>query len=176
MTLALIVAAARNRVIGLNNAMPWHLPADLRYFKQVTLGKPVIMGRNTFESIGRPLPGRDNIVVTRNPAFEAAGVSVVHSLEEALALGSRLLSEQGRPEAELMLIGGAQLYAQAMPLADRLYITEVDAEPEGDAWFPVIDKRQWQEVAREHLPASAENPYACSFCVLERKAGSAGKG
>ena len=125
MTLALIVAAARNRVIGLNNAMPWHLPADLRYFKQVTLGKPVIMGRNTFESIGRPLPGRDNIVVTRNPAFEAAGVSVVHSLEEALALGSRLLSEQGRPEAELMLIGGAQLYVQAMPLADRLYITEV---------------------------------------------------
>lgn len=170
MTLALVVAAARNRVIGLGNAMPWHLPADLRYFKKITLGKPVIMGRNTFESIGRPLPGRTNIVVTRNVSFRAEGVCVVHSLEAALELSSRILSEQDNAGGEVMVIGGAQLYAQALPLADRLYLTEVDAEPQGDAWFPALDSNQWQEVAREELPASAQNPYACSFLVLERKA------
>lgn len=169
MSLALIVAAARNHVIGLDNAMPWHLPEDLRYFKRMTLGKPVIMGRKTFESIGKPLSGRDNIIVTRNAGFAAEGVHIVFSLEEALALGRRLLAEQGNADGELMVIGGAQLYAQALPMADRLYLTEVHAEPEGDAFFPVIDRNAWREVAREdHGPCDA-NPHAYSFLILERK-------
>ncbi|ASJ23610.1 dihydrofolate reductase [Laribacter hongkongensis] len=136
--LALIAARARNGVIGLDNRMPWHLPEDLAYFKRVTLGKPVVMGRKTFESIGRPLPGRLNIVVTRNPGWQAAGVQVAHSLDAALALAAAAVPE------EIMLIGGAELYRQALPQADVLYLTEIDAEFAGDAFFPEVDLARWR--------------------------------
>ena len=136
--LALIAARARNGVIGLDNLMPWHLPEDLAYFKRVTLGKPVVMGRKTFESIGRPLPGRLNIVVTRNPDWQAAGVQVAHSLDAALALAAAAAPE------EIMLIGGAELYRQALPQADVLYLTEIDAEFAGDAFFPEVDLARWR--------------------------------
>ncbi|MBE5530116.1 dihydrofolate reductase [Laribacter hongkongensis] len=136
--LALIAARARNGVIGLDNRMPWHLPEDLAYFKRVTLGKPVVMGRKTFESIGRPLPGRLNIVVTRNPGWQAAGVQVAHSLDAALALAAAAAPE------EIMLIGGAELYRQALPQADVLYLTEIDAEFAGDAFFPEVDLARWR--------------------------------
>ncbi len=136
--LALIATRARNGVIGLDNRMPWHLPEDLAYFKRVTLGKPVVMGRKTFESIGRPLPGRLNIVVTRNPDWQAAGVQVAHSLDAALALAAAAAPE------EIMLIGGAELYRQALPQADVLYLTEIDAEFAGDAFFPEVDLARWR--------------------------------
>lgn len=136
--LALIAARARNGVIGLDNRMLWHLPEDLAYFKRVTLGKPVVMGRKTFESIGRPLPGRLNIVVTRNPDWQAAGVQVAHSLDAALALAAAAAPE------EIMLIGGAELYRQALPQADVLYLTEIDAEFAGDAFFPEVDLARWR--------------------------------
>ena len=136
--LALIAARARNGVIGLDNRMPWYLPEDLAYFKRVTLGKPVVMGRKTFESIGRPLPGRLNIVVTRNPGWQAAGVQVAHSLDAALVLAAAAVPE------EIMLIGGAELYRQALPQADVLYLTEIDAEFAGDAFFPEVDLARWR--------------------------------
>lgn len=170
MKIALIVAMARNRVIGKNNTMPWHLPEDLRYFKRITLNKPVIMGRNTFESIGKPLPQRSNIIISRNPAYQAAGATVVNSLEQALLQAQHLLQKQQAPQdSELMIIGGAQIYSQALPLAERLYLTEVAAEPEGDAFFPAFDRSNWQEVAREDHKACERNPYDYSFIVLDRK-------
>lgn len=165
MKIALVVAAARNRAIGLNNKMPWHLPEDLKYFKRVTMGKPVIMGRNTFESIGRPLPGRPNIVISRNADYQAEGITLVNSLEAALQAAAQLLPPG---TDEVMVIGGAQIYAQALAKADRLYLTEVDAEPEADAFFPAIDRKEWREVARESHAACERNPYAYSFVVLER--------
>lgn len=163
---ALIVAVAANNVIGRNNALPWHLPEDLRYFKQVTLGKPVVMGRKTFESIGRPLPGRTNIVVTRNARFSAPGIEVAGSLDAALAAAERVACRDG--VAEVMVIGGAKIYAAALPRAQRLYITEVHARVDGDALLPEIDWRQWQEVSREHHAASAPDAYAYSFVRYER--------
>lgn len=167
MKLALIVAMARNRVIGKNNKMPWHLPEDLRYFKRVTLGKPVVMGRNTFESIGKPLVQRPNIIISRNPDYRVEGASVVHSLDAALTLGSSLLQHA---DDELMIIGGAQIYAQALPQAQRLYLTEVQASPDGDAFFPAFERSDWVEVAREEHPACERNPYAYNFLVLDRRA------
>ena len=166
MKLALIVAAARNRAIGLHNKMPWHLPEDLKYFKRVTLGKPVIMGRNTFESIGRPLPGRPNIVISRNADYKADGITLVNSLDAALKAAQQLLPAG---QDEVMVIGGAQIYAQALPQATRLYLTEVDAEPEADAFFPAISRSEWQETARESHAACERNPYAYSFVVLEKR-------
>lgn len=139
--LTLVVAMARGRVIGTDNAMPWHLPEDLKHFKAVTLGKPIIMGRKTWDSIGRPLPGRRNIVVTRNEAWQADGAEVAHSLEEALGLVADC--------AEACVIGGAELYRQALPLADRLSLTEIDLEVAGDAFFPAWDDGIWQESVRE---------------------------
>jgi dihydrofolate reductase len=165
MKLALIVAAARNRAIGLHNKMPWHLPEDLKYFKRVTLGKPVIMGRNTFESIGRPLPGRPNIVISRNAGYKADGITLVNSLEAALQAAAQLLPPG---VDEVMVIGGAQIYAQALPQTTRLYLTEVDAEPQADAFFPAIDRAGWRETARESYAACERNPYAYSFVVLDR--------
>lgn len=170
MKISLIVAMARNRVIGKDNKMPWHLPEDLRYFKRVTLNKPVIMGRNTFESIGKPLPQRSNIIISRNAAYQVEGALVVNSLEQALQLAADIHQQQQTQEdGELMIIGGAQIYAQALPLADRLYLTEVAAEPEGDAFFPAIERSQWQEVAREEHKACARNPYDYDFIVLEQR-------
>ena len=164
--LAVIVAAAENGVIGRNNALPWHLPDDLRYFKRRTLGKPIVMGRKTYESIGRPLPGRTNIVITRNPGFVAAGVKVVSSLDEALRLAGDIAVIDGAEE--LVVIGGAEIYREAMPQADRLYLTEVHAVIEGDAVLPEIDWAQWREVGRERHAAEDPNPYDYSFVVYER--------
>ena len=138
---ALVAAVARNRVIGLANRLPWRLPEDLRRFKRLTMGAPVIMGRKTRESLGRPLPGRRNIVVTRQREATWEGCVVAHSLDAALALAG--------DAAEAFVIGGAELYAQALPRADRLYLTLIDADYAGDAWFPEFDAAVWREVARE---------------------------
>ena len=166
MRLALIVAQAKNRVIGVNNALPWYLPEDLKYFKRVTMAKPIIMGRKTYESIGKPLPGRMNIVVSRNAEFAPDGVTVVASLEAAIEQAECVCEIQGIDEA--MVIGGAQIYAQALPLAHRLYLTQVRAEVEGDAWFPAFAEEQWHEVGREDFAAREPNPYDYSFIVLDR--------
>ncbi len=166
MKLALIWAMARNRTIGRNNALPWYLPEDLKYFKRVTLGKPVIMGRKTWDSIGRPLPGRTNIVITRDAGFQAAGARVVGSLDEALALAEKICLIDGAEEA--VVIGGAQIYALALPRADRLYLTQVHAEVEGDAHFPPLDLDKWEECGREDFEAGGANPYPYSFVVYEK--------
>jgi dihydrofolate reductase len=150
----------KNRVIGHHNKMPWHLPAELQYFKRITMGHPIIMGRKTYDSIGRPLPGRRNIVVTRNQDFTAPGIDVVHSLREAIALcGS----------ADAFITGGAALYAEALPLVDRLYITEIDAILEGDTFFPELNPAEWQEVSRDKRPQDAANPYDVALTVLARR-------
>ena len=167
--LSVIVAAAENGVIGSNNALPWHLPDDLRYFKRVTMGKPLVMGRRTFESIGRPLPGRTNIVISRNPHFRADGVRVAASLDAALRLARSVAQADGVDE--LLVIGGAQIYAEAIPRADRLYLTRVHAAVDGDAFLPPIDWRDWQETGRERHRGSATNPYDYSFVVYERRTG-----
>ncbi|MEW5624570.1 dihydrofolate reductase [Pseudomonas putida] len=147
--LSLIAAYAENRVIGIDNSMPWHLPGDFKYFKATTLGKPIIMGRKTWDSLGRPLPGRLNIVVSRQPELELAGAEVFASLEEALVRAEQWAREQG--VGELMLIGGAQLYGQALEkgLVNRMYLTRVELAPEGDAWFPAFDEGQWRLTSSE---------------------------
>jgi dihydrofolate reductase len=157
MSLSLIVARASNGVIGKDNQLPWHLPADLKYFKAVTMGKPIVMGRKTFQSIGRPLPGRQNIVVTRNPDFDSNGITVVHSVEAAIAAANQA--------AEIMLIGGTELYKLSLPLVDRIYLTEIHQDFDGDAHFPLLNS-QWQEISREDHVSDAGLGY--SFCVLEK--------
>ncbi|MEQ8514464.1 MAG: dihydrofolate reductase, partial [Chromatocurvus sp.] len=147
----MIVAAARNGTIGRDNTLPWRLQDDLRYFRRVTMGKPVIMGRHTFDSIGRPLPGRDNIVVSRNPSFMAAGTRVVHDLDEAFAVA--LASAQSSGADEVMLLGGAQLYAAALPRIQRVYLTQVHADIAGDVRLPSLEPGSWQEISREDHPA-----------------------
>lgn len=164
--LAIIVAAAENGVIGRDNGLPWHLPEDLRYFKRVTMGKPIVMGRRTFESIGRPLPGRSNIVISRNADFSHPGVQVVASLDEAMAVGGDIADAE--EAAEIVVIGGAQLYRQAMAMASRLYITEVHASVEGDVTLPAIHWRNWREISRERHAASEGNPFDYSFVVYDR--------
>ena len=159
--LSLIVAAGENNEIGKGGKMPWHLPADLRHFKTITMGKPVIMGRRTYESIGKPLPGRRNIVVTRDKSWQAEGCDVVHSLPEALMLAA------GAPE--IILIGGGQLYREALARVQRIYLTRVHGEFDADTFFPVLDMAQWREVARESHPVDERNAYACTFQVLERR-------
>ena len=163
---AIIVAAAENGVIGRNNSLPWHLPGDLQYFKRVTMGKPVVMGRKTYESIGRPLPGRSNIVVTRNPDFCAEGVRVAVSLDDALQIAEDIALIDGADE--LLVIGGAEIYREAIPLAVRLYVTEVHANVTGDAYLPEIDWKVWCEVDRERHIAQGDNPYDFSFVVYRR--------
>ena len=158
--LSLIVAMARNRVIGLANRLPWHLPADLQFFKRTTLGKPILMGRRTFESLGRPLPGRTNIVLTGRPDYQTQGCIVVHSLTKALAAAG--------PADEVMVIGGASLYTQTLARAERIYLTLVEAEPQGDVWFPELERGAWREVWREDHPADAQHAYPFSFILLER--------
>lgn len=165
--IALIVAMASNRVIGRDNQLPWHLPNDLKYFKATTLGKPVVMGRKTYESIGRPLPGRTNIVVTTNRAFRPEGVEVVHSVDEGLDLAQRVAKADG--VEELMVIGGAQLYEAVMPQVDRLYVTQVHAIVEGDALFPELEFSQWQELSCERHKAGDNNPYDYSFIAYQRR-------
>lgn len=152
---------ADNGVIGQAGALPWHLPDDLRHFKSVTLGKPVLMGRRTFESIGKPLPGRRNLMLTHRTLAPAAGVEVVPSLEAARALTA------GEPE--LCVIGGAALYALALPLAVRIYLTRVRAQVRGDVYFPDWHEANWREVERSEHPADERHAYALSFLTLERR-------
>lgn len=166
MRISLVVAMDKNRVIGHNNKLPWYLPEDLRFFKRVTMGKPIIMGRATWESIGRPLPGRTNIVVTRQPDYEAEGTKVVHSMKEALLLAEAIGEIDGRDEA--MIIGGSEIFLDSLDYADRIYLTEVHAEVKGDTWFPEFDRSEWKEVSREDFEAQGPNPYDYSFVVLDR--------
>jgi dihydrofolate reductase len=163
-SLSLIAALARNRVIGRNNRLPWHLPADLRFFKQTTLGKPLLMGRRTWESIGRPLPGRRMIVLSSDPGYLAPGCSVVHSMDAALGEAGAV--------AEVMVIGGALLYVQTLPLADRLYLTRVDADVPGNVWFPEWDTLDWRLDWEEKHPADAEHVWPYCFQRWERIQGA----
>lgn len=158
--ISLIAALSDDGVVGIENRLPWRLPADLRWFKRQTMGKPIVMGRKTFQSLGRPLPGRTNIVVSRDPAFQADGCLVVHSLDQALAAAGGA--------DEVMIIGGASLYTQALPRAERLYLTYVHGRFQGDAWFPPFDPRDWREIQREDHPADDRNPWPYSFLILER--------
>lgn len=163
---ALMVAMAQNRVIGRNNKLPWYLPEDLKYFKRVTLGKPIIMGRKTFESIGKPLPGRANLVVTRSRVWDHPGVRVFNDLESAYR-GAEAQAEIDGVD-EVMVIGGGEVFTEALPDADRLYLTQVHAEVAGDAYFPEVDWNQWQEVEREDFSASGNTPYDYSFVTYDR--------
>lgn len=165
---AMIAAMARNRVIGVDNQLPWYLPEDLKFFKRMTQAKPLVMGRKTFQSIGRPLPGRLNIVVTRDTEFAHDGVRVCHDLPSALVLADQQAIIDG--VEEIMVMGGAEIYDQALPHASRLYLTEVDIEVEGDARFPEIDPAEWEEVQR--VPGTlAEGQPAYDFVEYRRREG-----
>ncbi len=165
--LSMMVAKASNNVIGRDNKLPWYLPNDLKYFKQVTFGKPVIMGRKTWESLKGPLPGRTNIVITRQPDYLADGAKVVASLDDAVAMAENVAFIEGQEEAVIM--GGAEIYSLALPQAERLYLTEVHANVEGDTFFPEYDASEWQQIAREDFAAEGPNPYDYSFVVYERQ-------
>ena len=162
---SLIVAATRNQVIGLDNQMPWHLPADLRYFKQRTQGKPIIMGRKTWESLGRPLPGRLNIVITRQTDIALEGAEVFADLETAIERGQEWAAQQGVDE--VMVIGGGQLYQQALTLAQRVYLTRIELELDGDTFFPVLDAQLWQKTDAQMHPAQEQEP-GYTFEVWQR--------
>jgi dihydrofolate reductase len=166
MKLSLIVAATTNNVIGRNNELPWHLPQDLKYFKSVTLGKPVIMGRKTFESIGKPLPGRTNIVVTRQKDWKFSGVLVAESIEEALEVGQQFRNEQQNLAEEVMVIGGAEIYRHALPLATKIYLTRINVQVNGDAYFPELPPSEWKLVSEVPGDLDASMPH--KFLVLER--------
>lgn len=158
--ISLIAAMGRDRVIGAHNTLPWRLPADMRHFRRVTMGKAVLMGRKTFESLGKPLAGRANIIITRDPAYAAPGCRVVHSVAEALAAAGA--------NAEIMVLGGADIFVQFLPFAARMYLTYVHGDFDGDAFFPAFDTSAWVETERTEHAADAENPHACSFVTLER--------
>ena len=164
--IALVVAVADNGVIGRQGGLAWRLSSDLKFFRKVTMNKPLIMGRKTFESIGKPLDGRDNIVITRNSAFEAPGILVAANLEDALELAREKARMRGADE--ISIIGGAQIYALALPRADRIYLTRIHASPDGDIFFPQIDKAQWREVSRERHAAGPKDSADYSFIMLER--------
>lgn len=162
MTISAIVAVAKNRVIGRDNNIPWYLPEDLKYFKKTTLHHHIIMGRKSFQSIGRPLPKRTNIVVTRDPYFAATGCLVAHSVEEALGLA------YDNGETEAFIIGGGEIYSRSSDHWDCLYLTEVDCEPDGDIFFPDIDWSEWRLLSSDPYPADAKNEHAFTFKVYER--------
>ena len=159
--ISIIVAVAKNGVIGDKNSLLWHIREDMVYFRTVTSGHPVVMGRKTYDSIGRPLPKRTNVVITRDTNLTIEGCTVVHSLEQAVSLFSA--------EEEVFIIGGAQIYAQAMPIADRIYLTKVEKEYQGDTSFPEIDPNMWVESARADYPRGEEFEYPFSFITLDKK-------
>ncbi len=167
MKIALVAAVARNGVIGGEGALPWRIRDDLKWFKEHTMGKPLLMGRNTFVSIGKALPGRDNIVLTRDPGFSARGAFIARSLQGGLALARACASVRGADE--ICVIGGGDIYAQMIGRADRIYLTRVDAAPEGDAFFPDLDPGQWRERPAGACEKSPVNDHACEFFILERK-------
>jgi dihydrofolate reductase len=150
----------RNRVIGRENNLPWHLPADLKWFKKNTLGKTIVMGRKTFESIGRPLPGRTNIVLSRDKNYVAEGCVVVHAIEKAFQVVDS--------EDEIMIIGGAQLFKQLISRANRLYLTRIDADFDGDSYFPSLESGEWRVVWRDEVTSSESNPYSLQFMIVDR--------
>lgn len=162
MAIALVVAAARNGVIGRDGDMPWRLSSDLKRFKSITMGRPIIMGRKTWESLGRPLPGRQNIVITRQPDFTAPGAEVASSLDEALERARALAGEGG-----VFIIGGGEIYRQAIPQADRLHVTHVEAEVEGDTVFPEIGP-EWKPVHEERVPAGEKDDFPTRYVIYER--------
>jgi len=158
---SLLAAAADNGVMGRDNRLPWHLPDDLKRFKSLTIGKPILMGRKTFESIGKALPGRTNLVLTRSQGWSSPGAVVVHSVEEAL--------ERAAPASELVVVGGAEIYRLALPFAERIYLTRVHAMVAGQTIFPVLKEGEWREVQREEHPADERHAFAMSYCLLERR-------
>ena len=161
-TISLIWAMDNNRLIGKDNSLPWKLPADMKWFRQHTLGKPIVMGRKTYESFGaKPLPDRTNIVITHDTQYHADGAVVVHSIEDAL--------QQAADANELLVIGGASFYQQTLPLADRLYVTQVEGEFTGDTWFPAYNEAEWVEINRQYHPVDERNAHACSFITYARK-------
>lgn len=165
--IVLVVAVARNGVIGRDGDLPWRLPSDLRRFKQLTMGRPVLMGRKTWASIGRPLPGRPNIVVTRDPSFAAPGAEVAASLEEGLAIARRRAAELGVDE--VCVIGGGEIYRQVFDQADLLHVTHVEAEVEGDTCFPDIDPARFEKVVEEPIPQGEKDSHAMRFVTWRRK-------
>ncbi|MVS98686.1 dihydrofolate reductase [Devosia marina] len=169
--ISLIAAVARNNVIGADQSMPWRIPSDFAWFKQTTMGKPMVMGRKQFETFSKPLPGRPHIVVTRQHDYRPEGVLVRHSLQEALAAARRLA--EASDQNEIMVIGGGDIYAQALPLADRLYISHVDLAPDGDVHFPPIDADEWRVVDEPDMPRSERDPATYAIRVYERIQGGA---
>jgi len=163
MKISLIAAASENNVIGKDNTLPWDLPDDLQHFRSITQGHPIILGRKNYESIGRPLPNRRNIIVSRQEGLQIEGCDVVPSVEAAIELAKETEQE------ESFIIGGGQIYALALPLADRIYLTRVHAEVEGDVFFPEIKEEEWEEVSREEHPADEKHAYAFAFIAYERK-------
>ncbi len=161
MIISIIVAIGKNRVIGINNSLPWNLPADLKHFRQITLGKPVIMGQKTFESLGRPLPDRINVILTLDENFQAQGCVIARSIQEAL--------DKMKDAKEVMIIGGASIYKQFLPLADRMYLTLIEEDFEGDAYFPEFDWNDWGEIERIENKPDKDNPYQYTFLTLKRK-------
>jgi len=160
--LSIIVAMARNRVIGIDNTLPWHLPEDLKHFRNLTMGHHIIMGRKTYDSIGRPLPGRTTVIITRDPGYTMDGCLVAHSLDGAVRLCDG--------DEEVFFVGGTSLYEQALPLAQRLYVTEIQADYEGDAHFPEFDSAHWRETSRDSQVSAGGLAY--DFVVYERSAGA----
>ncbi|AZV59300.1 dihydrofolate reductase [Peribacillus frigoritolerans] len=160
--ISLIVAMDQNRVIGKNNKLPWHLPADLQYFKKVTMGHPIVMGRKTFESIGRVLPGRENVIVTRNQEFKAEGCVVLHDIAQIKMFADN-------HEEEVFVIGGAEIFKEILPFTDRLYITEIHETFEGDTFFPEIDENEWDEISSHPGSIDEKNRFAHDFIILQKK-------
>jgi dihydrofolate reductase len=165
--LVLVAAVADNGVIGLEGSLPWWLPSDLKHFKKITMGKPIVMGRRTFASIGRPLPGRSNIVLSANAGFRAEGVQVAPNLDAALAIADEEAKRLGA--GEIAVIGGHALYAETLPRAARIYLTEVHAKPDGNVNFPAFDKSEWNEVSREGPLQGAHDAHPYSFVILDRR-------
>lgn len=165
MTISIIAAVASNNIIGRDNKLPWHMPADLKWFKKLTMGHHVLMGRKTFEEFRKPLPGRVNVVITRNPNWSADGVAIARSVDEAIS------KAEAAGDAEIFIIGGAEIFAQVLHRADRMYITRIHAEPEGDTFFPEFDDvNEWKLVDAEHCEADEKNAYPYSFLTYERHA------
>jgi dihydrofolate reductase len=160
MKLSIIVAMDQNRVIGNNDSLPWHISADLKNFKKITMGKPIVMGRKTHESIGRPLPGRENIIITRDKTYQAEGCTVLNNIDE--------IFEHCKDVEEVMITGGSEIYKHTLDQAIRLYLTEVHTEVEGDTFFPEFNQSEWNEISREAFKADEKNDFDYSFILLER--------
>lgn len=167
MVISIIAAVGRDRVIGNKNALPWQLPADLEYFKKRTINKPIVTGTKTFESIGRALPGRFNIVLAQSADYPAKGCQIATSISEAIELAKE--SELGQKSNELMVCGGRSVYDQFLPLADKMYFTFVEGDFDGDVYFPEYNLDEWQEIERTFRPADEQNPYDLNFVIFERK-------